>query len=102
MYIFRNRWHPENVYKIGSTDNLEGSRSAARTWGPSKCEYNLEVDDCKRVEADVHDRLSSYKVSSDDLGQEHFTIDLKVAIKTIELANSHDSLRRILDVALAA
>jgi hypothetical protein len=24
VYIFRNRWHPENVYKIGSTDNLEG------------------------------------------------------------------------------
>jgi hypothetical protein len=54
------------------------------------------------VEADVHDRLNSYKVSSDDLGKEHFTIDLKVAIKTIELANSHDSLRQILDVALAA
>tara|TARA_R110002020_G_scaffold113786_1_gene261773 strand:- start:102 stop:734 length:633 start_codon:yes stop_codon:yes gene_type:complete len=102
VYIFRNRWHPENVYKIGSTDNLEGRRSAARTWGPYKCEYYLEVADCKRVEADVHERLSSYKISSDDLGQEHFTIDLKVAIKTIELANSHDSLRRILDSALAA
>jgi len=102
VYIFRNRWHPENVYKIGSTDNLEGRRSAARTWGPYKCEYYLEVDDCKRVESEVHDRLSSYRVVSDDLGKEHFTIDLKVAIKTIELANSHESLRQILDVALAA
>ena len=102
VYIFRNRWHPENVYKIGSTDNLEGRRSAARTWGPYSCEYYLEVDDCKRVEADVHDRLSSYRVVSDDLGKEHFTIDLKVAIKTIELANSHESLRKILDTALAA
>ena len=102
VYIFRNRWHPENVYKIGSTDNLEGRRSAARTWGPYTCEYYLEVDDCKRVEADVHDRLSSYRVVSDDLGKEHFTIDLKVAIKTIELANSHESLRKVLDTALAA
>ena len=102
VYIFRNRWHPENVYKIGSTDNLEGRRSAARTWGPYTCEYYLEVDDCKRVEADVHDRLDSYRVTSEDLGKEHFTIDLKVAVKTVELANSHDSLRRILDVALAA
>ena len=102
VYIFRNRWHPENVYKIGSTDNLEGRRSAARTWGPYTCEYYLEVDDCKRVEADVHDRLDSYRVVSDDLGKEHFTIDLKVAIKTVELANSHESLRKILDVALAA
>ena len=102
VYIFRNRWHPENVYKIGSTDNLEGRRSAARTWGPYSCEYYLEVDDCKRVEADVHDRLSSYRVVSDDLGKEHFTIDLKVAIKTIELANSHESLRKVLDTALAA
>jgi len=102
VYIFRNRWHPENVYKIGSTDNLEGRRSAARTWGPYTCEYYLEVDDCKKVEADVHDRLDSYRVVSDDLGKEHFTIDLKVAVKTIELANSHESLRKILDVALAA
>ena len=60
------------------------------------------MDDCKKVEADVHDRLDSYRVVSDDLGKEHFTIDLKVAVKTIELANSHESLRKILDVALAA
>jgi hypothetical protein len=102
VYIFRNRWHPENIYKIGSTDNLEGRQSAARTWGPYKCEYYLEVGDCKRVEADVHDRLDMCKVVADDLGKEHFEVDLKVAIKTIELANSHDSLRRILDSALAA
>jgi len=100
VYIFRNRWHPENIYKIGSTDNLEGRRSAARTWGPYKCEYYLEVADCKRVEADVHDRLDTCKIGSDDLGKEHFEVDLKVAIKTIELANSHDSLRRIIDSAI--
>jgi hypothetical protein len=102
VYIFRNRWHPENIYKIGSTDNLEGRRSAARTWGPYKCEYYLEVDNCKRLEAEVHHRLNSYRVFSRDIGQEHFEVNLKVAIKTIELANSHESLRKILDVALAA
>ena len=102
VYIFRDRWHPENVYKIGSTDNLPGRRSAARTWGPYKCEYYLEVADCKKVESDVHDRLSYCRIVADDLGEEHFEVDLKVAIKTIELANSHDSLRRILDSALAA
>ena len=100
VYIFRNRWHPENVYKIGSTDNLPGRRSAARTWGPYKCEYYLEVADCKKVEADVHDRLSYCQIVADDLGEEHFEVDLKVAIKTIELANSHDSLRRIIDSAI--
>lgn len=102
IYIFRDRWHPENVYKIGSTDNLPGRRSAARTWGPYKCEYYLEVADCKKVESDVHDRLSYCRIVADDLGEEHFEVDLKVAIKTIELANSHDSLGRILDSALAA
>ena len=99
VYIFRNRWHPENVYKIGSTDNLEGRRSAARTWGPYKCEFYLEVADCKEVERDVHERLSNFRVESPDIGNEHFEVDLKVAIKTIELSNSHDSLRRILDNA---
>ena len=102
VYIFRDRWHPENVYKIGSTDNLPGRRSAARTWGPYKCEYYLEVADCKKVESDVHDRLSYCRIIADDLGEEHFEVDLKVAIKTIELADSHDSLHRILDSALAA
>lgn len=102
IYIFRDRWHPENVYKIGSTDNLPGRRSAARTWGPYKCEYYLEVADCKKVESDVHDRLSYCRIVADDLGEEHFEVDLKVAIKTIELADSHDSLHRILDSALAA
>jgi len=102
VYIFRDRWHPENVYKIGSTDNLPGRRSAARTWGPYKCEYYLEVADCKKVESDVHDRLSYCRIVADDLGEEHFEVDLKVAIKTIELADSHDSLHRILDSALAA
>ena len=99
VYIFRNRWHPENVYKIGSTDNLDGRRSAARTWGPYKCEFYLEVADCKEVERDVHERLSNFRVESPDIGNEHFEVDLKVAIKTIELSNSHDSLRRILDNA---
>ena len=102
VYIFRSRWHPENVYKIGSTDNLKGRRSAARTWGPYKCEYYLEVADCKKVEADVHERLSDYRIAADDLGEEHFKVDLTVAIKTIELAKSHDSLSRILDSSLAA
>ena len=100
VYIFRDRWHPENVYKIGSTDNLPGRRSAARTWGPYKCEYYLEVADCKKVESDVHDRLSYCRIIADDLGEEHFEVDLKVAIKTIELADSHDSLRRIIDSAI--
>ena len=68
VYIFRNDWHPENVYKIGSTDNLEGRRSAARTWGPYTCEFYLEVADCKLVESKVHVELSRYKVDRDDLG----------------------------------
>jgi hypothetical protein len=102
VYIFRNRWHPENIYKIGSTDNLEGRRATARTWGPYECEYYLEVGDCKEVERDVHERLSNFRVESPDIGNEHFEVDLKVASKTIELAGSHDSLRRILDSALAA
>ena len=83
VYIFRNDWHPENVYKIGSTDNLEGRRSAARTWGPYKCEFYLEVADCKLVESKVHVELSRYKVDRDDLGSEHFKIPLEKAIQAL-------------------
>ena len=83
VYIFRNDWHPENVYKIGSTDNLEGRRAAARTWGPYKCEFYLEVADCKLVEAKVHVELSRYKVDRDDLGSEHFKIPLEKAIQAL-------------------
>ena len=83
VYIFRNDWHPENVYKIGSTDNLEGRQSAARTWGPYKCEFYLEVADCKLVESKVHVELSRYKVDRDDLGSEHFKIPLEKAIQAL-------------------
>jgi len=84
VYIFRNDWHPENVYKIGSTDNLESRRSAARTWGPYKCEFYLEVEDCKWAESQVHEVLSDYNIDRDNLGAEHFCIPLKEAIEVIE------------------
>ena len=84
VYIFRNDWHPENVYKIGSTDNLDGRRSAARTWGPYKCEFYLEVEDCKWAESQVHEVLSDYNIDRDNLGAEHFCIPLKEAIEVIE------------------
>jgi hypothetical protein len=83
VYIFRNDWHPENVYKIGSTDNLESRRSAARTWGPYKCEFYLEVADCKLVESKVHTELSDYRIDRDDLGSEHFDVPLEKAIQAL-------------------
>ena len=83
VYIFRNDWHPGNVYKIGSTDNLEGRRSTARTWGPYKCEFYLEVADCKLVESKVHTELSDYRIDRDDLGSEHFDVPLEKAIQAL-------------------
>ena len=84
VYVFRNRWHPEGVYKIGSTDNLEGRRAAARTWGPYDCEYYLEVKDCKLVESMVHTKLKDYQIEAGDLGQEHFSVDLERATSIIK------------------
>ena len=94
VYIFRNRWHPEGTYKIGSTDNLDGRRSAARTWGPYDCEFYLEVKDCKLVESMVHDKLKDYRIEADDLGKEHFSVDLDKATAIIkevafEVVNMH-------------
>ena len=95
VYVFRNRWHPEGIYKIGSTDNLQDRRSAARTWGPYDCAFYLEVEDCKLVESMVHDRIRDYRVEGFDIGQEHFSIDLKKASSMIkdvafELACMHE------------
>jgi len=84
VYIFRNRWHPEGTYKIGSTDNLQDRRSAARTWGPYDCEFYLQVKDCKLVESMVHEMLKDYRVEGFDIGQEHFSIDLKKASSIIK------------------
>jgi len=84
VYVFRNRWHPEGVYKIGSTDNLEGRRSAARTWGAYDCEFYLEVKDCKLVESMVHTKLQDYQIEAGDLGQEHFSVDLERATSIIK------------------
>jgi len=95
VYVFRNRWHPNGIYKIGSTDNLEGRRSAARTWGPYDCEYYLEVKDCKLVESMVHEMLYDYRIDAGDLGKEHFSVDLEKATSIIknvafELACMHE------------
>ena len=84
VYIFRNRWHPEGTYKIGSTDNLQDRRSAARTWGPYDCEFYLQVRDCKLVESMVHEMMRDYRVEGFDLGQEHFSIDLEKATSIIK------------------
>ena len=84
VYVFRNRWHPEGVYKIGSTDNLQDRRSAARTWGPYDCAFYLEVKDCKLVESMVHEMLHDYRIDSGDLGKEHFSIDLETATSIIK------------------
>ena len=84
VYIFRNRWHPEGVYKIGSTDNLQDRRSAARTWGPYDCEFYLEVQDCKLVESMVHEMMRDYRIEAGDLGKEHFSIDLEKATSIIK------------------
>jgi len=96
VYIFRNRWHPENVYKIGSTDNLEGRRSAARTWGPYECVHYELVGDCKGVESRTHEILEPFRVVANDIGSEHFKVDLQVAITAIEDAYLVD-LRKVVD-----
>ena len=84
VYVFRNRWHPEGVYKIGSTDNLQDRRSAARTWGPYDCAFYLEVKDCKLVESMVHEMMRDYRIEAGDLGKEHFSIDLEKATSIIK------------------
>ena len=96
VYVFRNRWHPEGVYKIGSTDNLQDRRSAARTWGPYDCAFYLEVKDCKLVESMVHEKLHDYRIEAGDLGKEHFSVDLEKSTSIIknvafELACTGDS-----------
>ena len=84
VYVFRNRWHPEGVYKIGSTDNLQDRRSAARTWGPYDCAVYLEVKDCKLVESMVHEMMRDYRIEAGELGKEHFSIDLEKATSIIK------------------
>jgi len=84
VYIFRNDWHPENVYKIGSTDNLESRRSAARTWGPYECVDYLPFSNCKVAEAELHSLLDEYRIVEDGLGSEHFKAPEEVVLGALE------------------
>ena len=88
VYIFRNRWHPENVYKIGSTDNLEGRRSAARTWGPYECVDYLPFSNCKVAESELHEVLAEYRIVEDGLGSEHFKAPEEVVLEALEAVYS--------------
>ena len=84
VYIFRNRWHPKDVYKIGSTDNLEGRRSAARTWGPYECVDYLPFSNCKVAESELHEVLAEYRIVEDGLGSEHFRAPEEVVLQALE------------------
>ena len=84
VYIFRNDWHPENVYKIGSTDNLESRRSAARTWGPYECVDYLPFSNCKVAESELHEVLAEYRIVEDGLGSEHFRAPEEVVLQALE------------------
>jgi hypothetical protein len=88
VYIFRNRWHPENVYKIGSTDNLESRRSSARTWGPYECVDYLPFSNCKVAESELHEVLAEYRIVEDGLGSEHFKAPEEVVLEALEAVYS--------------
>ena len=93
VYVFRNRWHPENVYKIGSTDNLESRRAAARTWGPYECVDYLPFSNCKVAEAELHSLLDEYRIIEDGLGSEHFRAPEEVVLEALEAVYSDFSAR---------
>jgi hypothetical protein len=89
VYIFQDRMKPNGVYKIGSTDDVGGRLSNARTWGEFQCVRWFYSDDCKALEKNTHSALSEFKIKKDGMGDEWFQIAKDAAINKIqELSNA--------------
>ena len=89
VYIFQDRMKPNGVYKIGSTDDVGGRLSNARTWGEFQCVRWFYSDDCKALEKRAHNELSEFKIKKDGMGDEWFRIAKATAIDKIqELSNA--------------
>ena len=89
VYIFQDMMKPNGVYKIGSTDDVGGRLSNARTWGEFRCVRWFYSDDCKLLEKNAHSALSEFKIKKDGMGDEWFQIAKDAAINKIqELSNA--------------
>ena len=89
VYIFQDMMKPNGVYKIGSTDDVGGRLSSARTWGEFQCVRWFYSDDCKALEKKTHNELSEFKIKKDGMGDEWFQIAKDTAINKIqELSNA--------------
>ena len=89
VYIFKDMMKPNGVYKIGSTDDVGGRLSNARTWGEFRCVRWFYSDDCKALEKKTHNELSEFKIKKDGMGDEWFQIAKDAAINKIqELSNA--------------
>ena len=89
VYIFQDMMKPNGVYKIGSTDDVGGRLSNARTWGEFQCVRWFYSDDCKALEKRAHNELSEFKIKRDGMGDEWFRIAKATAINKIqELSNA--------------
>ena len=87
--IFQDMMKPNGVYKIGSTDDVGGRLSNARTWGEFQCVRWFYSDDCKALEKKTHNELSEFKIKKDGMGDEWFQIAKATAINKIqELSNA--------------
>ena len=84
VYIFQDMMKPNGVYKIGSTDDVGGRLSNARTWGEFQCVRWFYSDDCKALERKTHNELSEFKIKKDGMGDEWFQIAKATAINKIQ------------------
>ena len=89
VYIFQDMMKPNGVYKIGSTDDVGGRLSNARTWGEFQCVRWFYSDDCKALEKKTHNELSEFKIKKAGMGDEWVQIAKATAINKIqELSNA--------------
>ena len=82
VYIFKS--DDMDSIKIGKTDDVGKRLSAAQTWGRYKCLYYKMSEDCKLLEKNVHDVLFHRRVVEENLGSEHFRVNLEYAKKVID------------------
>lgn len=85
IYIMRNAYLPNNVYKIGLTTKTTDERASQLSKTSIPDTYNVmrewDVKDCYAAEKTIHKLLETYRL---DLRREFFQLDMRVANDIID------------------
>ena len=98
IYAFRNDYHSDDVYKIGSTDDIEArlkQANATDTWkvGEFKCVLKVKTVNHRKKEAQLHQLIKDRKCPGN--AREFFKINLEQINCFFKLISNEEHMEEV-------